>query len=485
MTDLVVIGGIFRERIPSACGPTVRRVGGSGYVAALTAAAVGAKVALMSFVGEEDSGTALTTLHRAGVDTSAVQVLPGASGIFAFEDIADRHAPRPSYRPAESFPTDSPPPGSPTAPVVLAFGFPDFDCLQWIRGALESDGTFLWDRQGWLSRDIQPLALEELPTTRRIYIANLQEMLEATKNRSSYQDALSEQPAAGFDTSIIKCGRWGTIVTDRTSMASLIPAFLTEARSVIGSGDTFAGALAARLANDSELQDAAYTGAAAASLVIERSSNIPPQGLPAAVASSEADRPRRFVNPVTLENRVVYLAGPWFSTAESMLVYEFERALGNLGMAVVSPRRDIGELGPQSTDTEVFDVGRRDYEAIDSCDLMVALLDGNDPGTLIEVGYAAEGADTDDCARQPPRRCSATDENSSPPRSSRHGTRTAERGHDMGTQAPRHRLVLLSGGLDSAAMLYLSPVDWTKAMFIDYGQVSAKLEERAARACDR
>ena len=52
----------------------------------------------------------------------------------------------------------------------------------------------------------------------------------------------------------------------------------------------------------------------------------------------------------------------------------------------------------------------------------------------------------------------------------------------MGTQAPRHRLVLLSGGLDSAAMLYLSPVDWTKAMFIDYGQVSAKLEERAARA---
>ena len=389
MTDLVVIGGIFRERIPSACGPTVRRVGGSGYVAALTAAAVGAKVALMSFVGEEDSGTALTTLHRAGVDTSAVQVLPGASGIFAFEDIADRHAPRPSYRPAESFPTDSPPPGSPTAPVVLAFGFPDFDCLQWIRGALESDGTFLWDRQGWLSRDIQPLALEELPTTRRIYIANLQEMLEAT-NRSSYQDALSEQPAAGFDTSIIKCGRWGTIVTDRTSMASLIPAFLTEARSVIGSGDTFAGALAARLANDSELQDAAYTGAAAASLVIERSSNIPPQGLPAAVASVRQSRPRRFVNPVTLENRVVYLAGPWFSTAESMLVYEFERALGNLGMAVVSPRRDIGELGPQSTDTEVFDVGRRDYEAIDSCDLMVALLDGNDPGTLIEVGYAAK-----------------------------------------------------------------------------------------------
>jgi len=389
VTELVVIGGIFREWIPATGGPSVRRAGGSGYVAALTAAALGAKVALVSFVGEEDSGAALTTLNRAGVDTSAVQILPGASGIFAFEDIADRQAPRPSYRPAESFPTNPTPLGSPTAPVVLAFGFPDFDCLQWIRDALENGGTFLWDRQGWLSRDIQPLALEDLPAARRIYIANLQEMLEAT-NRSSYKDALSEQPAAGFDTSIIKCGRWGTVIADGTSMVSLIPAFEAAARSVIGSGDTFAGALAARLANGGELYDAAYTGAAAASLVIERPSNIPPQAFPRAVASVRQSRPRRFVNPVTLENRVVYLAGPWFSAAESMLVSELERALSNLGMAVVSPRRDIGELGPQSTDSQVLDVGRLDYEAIDSCDLLVALLDGNDPGTLMEVGYAAK-----------------------------------------------------------------------------------------------
>ncbi|HMG01148.1 MAG TPA: PfkB family carbohydrate kinase, partial [Gemmatimonadaceae bacterium] len=366
MTDLVVIGGIFRESIPGTSGGAVRRVGGSGYVAALTAVALGSDVSLMSFVGEEDSHAAVAALNRAGVDTRAVQVLPGASGIFAFEDIADRHAPRPSYRPAESFPVGSPPRGSPTAPVVLAFGFPDFDCLKWIEGALEKGGTFLWDRQGWLSRDIEPLALEELPATRRIYIANLQEMLEAT-NRSTYLEALQEQPAAGFDTSVIKCGRWGSIVFDRTDVVNLIPAFLTEPRSVIGSGDTFAGALAARLAAGDELWDAASTGAAAASLVIERPSNIPSPSLPTAVASVRQDRASRFVNPVRLENLAVYLAGPWFSAAESMLVSELERALSNLGMAVVSPRRDIGELGPQSTVSQILDVGRRDYEAIDSC----------------------------------------------------------------------------------------------------------------------
>lgn len=382
-----MIGGVFRERTPGADGSPDRRIGGSGYVAALTAAALGANVALVSFVGNEDSNAALAPLRRAGVDTSAVQVLPGASGIFAFEDIADRQAPRPSYRPPEAIPDRAPLSDTPKAPIVLAFGFPDFDCLEWIQSALELEGTFLWDRQGWLSRNLEPLALEELPAMRRIYIANLQEMLEAT-NRSRYKDALSEQPAAGFDTAIIKCGRWGTIVVGGT-VVSLVPAFLAKTRSVIGSGDTFAGAFGARLAETGDIPAAAHTGAAAASLVIERQSNAPPRGLSAAIAAVKRDRARRFVNPVTLEKVVIYLAGPWFSAAESMLVSELESALGNLGMTVVSPRRDIGELSPGAATAEILAIGQRDFQAIDSCDLMVALLDGDDPGTLIEVGYAA------------------------------------------------------------------------------------------------
>jgi len=52
----------------------------------------------------------------------------------------------------------------------------------------------------------------------------------------------------------------------------------------------------------------------------------------------------------------------------------------------------------------------------------------------------------------------------------------------MGTQPLRHRLVLLSGGLDSAATLYTSAPTEAQAMFVDYGQVSAGAEERAARA---
>lgn len=391
-----MIGGIFRELIPHAPGTSARRIGGSGYVAALTAAALGADVSLVSFVGKEDSESAFAALDRAGVNSSGVQVVEGASGIFAFEDIVDRRPPRPSYRPAEILPTAEAPEGIATSAVVLAFGFPDFDCLPWVQAALQDGGALLWDRQGWLSRDLPRLALEELPASRKVYIANLQEMLEAT-NRATYAQGLEEQPAAGFDTSVIKCGRWGTIVTPKVDDTTpdggatvLVPAFIAKARSVIGSGDAFAGALAAEVAANTEVGVAAWTGAAAASLFVERDGNVPPRALTAAVASVLAERPRRFVSPVALERVKVYLAGPWFSAAEAMVITELEASLENLGVTVLSPRRDVGELTPQSTEQRVREVGQQDFAGIDSSDLLVAVLDGDDPGTLIEVGYAAK-----------------------------------------------------------------------------------------------
>jgi len=388
MSDVVVIGGIFRELIPAPDGPPIRRVGGSGYVAALTAAALGADVAIVSFVGDADSRATLSTLRRAGVDTDAVQVRPGASGVFAFEDVVDRRPPRPSYRPAESLPSSDGAVTLPSAPVVLAFGFPDFDCLEWLRAAVRPEGVLLWDRQGWLSRDLAPLALEELPAARRIYLANLQEMLEVT-NRPTFAEGLEEQPAAGFDTSVIKCGRWGTIIVGGSSETTLVPAFLAPVNSVIGSGDAFAGALAAALARGNDLPGAALTGAASASLFVERRDNVLPSGLDRAVDQVIAGRSRRFVNPVGLERTRLYLAGPWFTSGEAMVISELEASLENLGVTVISPRRDIGQLSADSSAQEILAVGERDYAAIESSDMLVAVLDGDDPGTLMEVGFAA------------------------------------------------------------------------------------------------
>jgi sugar/nucleoside kinase (ribokinase family)/nucleoside 2-deoxyribosyltransferase len=385
LTDVVVIGGLFNERLPGVHRPTVRP-GGSGYVAALTAAALGRDVALASFVGKDDdrSGAAL---RRAGVDTTAVQVLPGQSGLFDIADVADYGPPRPTYRPPSSRPAPEPPGDMPRAPVVLVFGFPDFDPSEWVAAALEDDGILLWDRQGWLSQKIDYARFASLPAARRVYVANLEEMREEAETQM-YFSALQEQPPEPFDAALIKCGRWGTLAIEREDRSSFIPVFLAKAVSAVGSGDCFAGAVAGRLAAGSSVQAAAEAGAAAASLFVEREGNIPPAGLTTGVDEVLAARARSFVSPANVERIRVYLAGPWFSAAEDLLIRHLEVLLGNLGLWVTSPRRDLGLLPEAPSHQEIVAAGRRDYGAIDDADLIVAVLDGRDPGTLMEVGYA-------------------------------------------------------------------------------------------------
>jgi nucleoside 2-deoxyribosyltransferase len=77
----------------------------------------------------------------------------------------------------------------------------------------------------------------------------------------------------------------------------------------------------------------------------------------------------------------VYLAGPFFNIGQRWLVDEARRCLLELGMRVFSPIHDGGG-GPAEK------VGPADLEALDQCDLVFALLDGLDSGTLFEVGWA-------------------------------------------------------------------------------------------------
>lgn len=77
----------------------------------------------------------------------------------------------------------------------------------------------------------------------------------------------------------------------------------------------------------------------------------------------------------------VYLASPFFTLGQRWLVDKSRRCLTELGLDVFSPVHDIGP-GPAET------VARADLAALDDCDVVFAVLDGLDSGTLFEVGYA-------------------------------------------------------------------------------------------------
>lgn len=77
----------------------------------------------------------------------------------------------------------------------------------------------------------------------------------------------------------------------------------------------------------------------------------------------------------------VYLAGPFFTLSEVWLIHETYLQLKNMGLKVFSPYHDIG-LG--SADEVVM----ADLKAIEESDILFAICDGLDTGTIFEIGYA-------------------------------------------------------------------------------------------------
>jgi nucleoside 2-deoxyribosyltransferase len=77
----------------------------------------------------------------------------------------------------------------------------------------------------------------------------------------------------------------------------------------------------------------------------------------------------------------VYLAGPFFTLAQLWLIEQARSNLENFGLNVFSPYHDVGH---GSAD----DVVELDLEAIRQSDILFAVGDGLDPGTIYEIGYA-------------------------------------------------------------------------------------------------
>ena len=272
--DVIVVGGVFREVLDGDTAPRLR-YGGSGLTASVAAARFGARVALASYVGSEDEETVRAELELAGVDDRALVKLPGACGTFVFPTHDDPRQSWPMYRPVEQLPSQMP--QIPKAGTVLAFGIPDCDpvVMGWL-GSGDDDATMIWDRQGWLSRARDARAIVQLQACRRIYLANER---EATGDAGvgSLAEALTKQPPHGFDVAVVKRGDAGVIVFERDAGGATqtpVPSFPVRVRSTVGSGDVFAGVLAARLAQGEPVASAARWACAAAAVALRTERNL-------------------------------------------------------------------------------------------------------------------------------------------------------------------------------------------------------------------
>lgn len=85
----------------------------------------------------------------------------------------------------------------------------------------------------------------------------------------------------------------------------------------------------------------------------------------------------------------VYLAGPFFNEEQIERINYIEELLDKLNFDVFSPRQ-ASKITPNATKQDMIDTFEGNVSHINGADFVLAILDGNDSGTLFECGYAYE-----------------------------------------------------------------------------------------------
>ncbi|WP_129598458.1 nucleoside 2-deoxyribosyltransferase [Methanohalophilus profundi] len=87
----------------------------------------------------------------------------------------------------------------------------------------------------------------------------------------------------------------------------------------------------------------------------------------------------------------IYLAGPLFSEAEKNFNEQLTERIESAGYDVFLPQRDSADTKNMRKEQDAAELFRKNSEAIDRADLIIAILDGGsdvDSGTAWEIGYA-------------------------------------------------------------------------------------------------
>jgi hypothetical protein len=179
----------------------------------------------------------------------------------------------------------------------------------------------------------------------------------------------------GCEACIIKMGAKGAMLFNSIEDDPIkIPVFKTQKVWPIGSGDVFSTYFAQMWFSGNEnLQECAVSASKATAIYCEsKKLNISEDLL-------NFSMPELNVK-VTPENQV-YLAGPFFTFSQRWLINEVRNSLRGFGVKVFSPMHDVGYGTAQ-------DVALPDLMGIDDSEVLIAIVDGLDSGTIFEIGYA-------------------------------------------------------------------------------------------------
>ena len=355
---ITIVGGVYRER---CMRPAWDDIYGSAGRAATAIARFGGQAELHACV---DSSTQIVVDARAAAEGFQFNATTAQAGV-TFEYI--HGLANPDIRRGTHVNSEL----QVSAEKVLRFGMIDgtavVDAKYAVFDPQNADGTESFRANG---SEAQHLAL----------VLNRHEakLLVPSSSGLTAQElavVLAERERA--EVVVIKMGPLGALVYDNGTI-STIPAYRTERVWKIGSGDTFAAHFALGWMDKGlSAHDAASVASIATAFYCENQ-GFPDQALLAGFKPSPLQPSARYCDGYAPK---VYLAGPFFTLAELWMVGQARRDLLAMGLDVFSPYHDVG-LGSAE------DVVEKDLEGVRDCDVLFAIGDGLDSGTIYEIGYA-------------------------------------------------------------------------------------------------
>lgn len=347
---MIVAGGIYREE---CVRPAWSRIFGSGGRAAAAVSLLSRDTRLVTYACEQWAEDAEHSMAAFGV-TAQIQPIR--------EDIAFHYLHPLSHAELTGAPDARYAPLKVVGDTVLRFGFVEGDALVDAKRVIfdpQNADEVLRFRDNGSSAETLAIVLNEVE-------------LKLAMNDAGEEGARGLMQHSGASVVVVKRGPRGATVFGKDVIAQ-VPAYAANSVFKIGSGDVFSAIFAQRWGEANEDPAlAADTASRAVSRYVEtRNTQVDLSQLSSALPS-----------PVPDQARKIYLAAPFFTLAQRWMVEEARRCLMSLGASVFSPIHDVGSHGGAEY------IARRDLDGLEQCSVVLALLDGEDAGTLFEVGHA-------------------------------------------------------------------------------------------------
>lgn len=355
--DIAVVGGVYRER---CMRPAWREIYGSAGRAASAMASMGVSVSLHSYL---DPAAAEVLASRGAFEGFHVARNESVQEI-AFDYDHGLATPRILGRGAVEAPLRV------SASRVLRFGMMDGDAV--VHGQ-----KVVYDPQDAYAPEAfhaNGSTADELALVLNQHEAALLTGARDASAEAMAGDLMQQQRAAVV---VIKRGAMGALVRDQHGVAT-VPAYQSQKVWKIGSGDNFAAHFAYRWLHEGRsAAESADLASRATAYYCQTRGFATPEVL-ASFALSPIVPSEAFLQG---HRPKVYLAGPFFSLAQLWLIEQARSDLLAAGLKVFSPYHDVGHGSAE-------DVVPLDLEGINDADLIFAVGDGMDPGTVYEIGYA-------------------------------------------------------------------------------------------------